>query len=76
MLREKSMFPDRREYSQLSERADEGDKGIGVKPAISTRASANNGSCAGNIDSKIEHRLKRKLAYLVLTFAYLQNWPS
>lgn len=65
MLRGKSVFPERREYSQMRARTDEGDKSIGVKPDISVRASANNDSCTSNIDSKIEHRFKRKFAYLI-----------
>ncbi len=51
MWKRKSMFPGRREYSHMSERADEGDKGIGVKPDITVRASASYGSCTSNIDS-------------------------
>lgn len=59
----KSMFPGRRERSQTSEGADEGGKS--VKPDICARTSSNNGSCASNIDSKIEQRFKRKFAYLI-----------
>lgn len=54
-----------REYSQMSETTDEGDKSFCVKPDISVWASANNDSCTSNIDSKIEHRFKRKFAYLI-----------
>ena len=68
------MFPGRRERSQTSEGADEGGKS--VKPDICARTSANNGSCASNIDSKIEQRFKRKFAYLIWTSAYRQSWPS
>lgn len=64
-LRGKSVFPDRREYRQIGERTDEGDKSIGVKLDNYVRASANNDSCTSNIDSKIEHRFKRKFAYLI-----------
>ena len=55
----KSMFPGRRQHSRTSE----GDKS--VKPDICARTSANNDSCASNIDSKIEQRFKRKFAYLI-----------
>lgn len=70
----KSMFPGRRERSRTSEGAGEGDKS--VKPDICARTSANNDSCASNIDSKIEQRFKRKFAYLIWTSAYQQCWPS
>lgn len=60
----------------MNDGTDDGDKSICVKPDISVWASANNDSCTSNIDSKIEHRFKRKFACLIQTCAYLQNWPS
>lgn len=78
LWRGKAMFADRRWGRILSDEWEQmtRDKSIWVKPDISVWASANNGSCTSNIDSKIEHWFKRKFAYVIWTSAYLLNWPS
>lgn len=47
------MLPDKRQYCQMNERTDEGNKSIGVKTDISHLHK-----------QRFEHRFKRKYAYL------------